>query len=442
MCNCMKKLSIHSPYKNLTLLATLFVNCAFINNVFASNVISVDTQSIVSRIDALSDPSNKISPEFKIPTQLKQRTAFWYDIYTLYGERDHVVHHTLYPWIVYKVINTKDIYDSQLHRWTKYHKEKKTVAAEVREIRIALRNLSKKTSYKKLKGLEKTIFDKLSSLPGSRRKVIREAAENLRIQLGQKDFLISGIKNSTKYLPHIEAALEDAGLPVELARLPFVESSFNVDAESRVGASGIWQIMPVTGKSFLIVSDAIDERNSPLKATYAAAQILKQNYKSLKNWPLAVTAYNHGVGGVRSAMRQSKTDNLPDLIDKYHQGSFRFASANFYSSFLAVLHAQKYKLEVFKNYPLEFSSALETHVVLLDRPMRFNNLVASLGLNRDLLIEYNLDLKVAAENNARIPRGYKLILPAETKQKIQDLISSGRSQFKSASLPGVPSSSS
>ena len=372
------------------------------------------------RLDALRDPAHRISPEFRVPEALEKRTKFWYDIYTQYGETHHVIHHTRYPWIVYKVVDTSDIYaNKKWHRWTKYHKAKKVVAIERNKIRRALRRLSKKRSYKKLKGLEKELYGKLAELRGKRRTVFKKAATALRSQLGQKDFFISGLKNSSRYLPYMEEEFREAGLPVELTRIPFVESSFNVNAQSKVGASGIWQIMPRVGKSYFIVNKYIDERNSPLKASFVALDLMKRNYKSLKQWPLAVTAYNHGAYGVKKAMRRSKSKNLPQLITRYHRGSFKFASSNFYTSFLAVLHAERYHKEIFEQEKrLEKVDPIRYSVYQLDKRMRAKKLLKLVNLDRKTFVTYNLDLKNAVKRNAWVPKGFRLLVPLEKRLEI------------------------
>ena len=89
------------------------------------------------------------------------------------------------------------------------------------------------------------------------------------------------------------------GLPTELAALPHVESSFNTYAYSKVGAAGMWQFMRGTGRRFLRIDAAVDERLDPYRSTEAAASFLEQNYIVLGSWPLALTAYNHGAGGMK-----------------------------------------------------------------------------------------------------------------------------------------------
>jgi hypothetical protein len=121
-----------------------------------------------------------------------------------------------------------------------------------------------------------------------------DAAANVRFQLGQSDRFREGLERSGAWEQHIAETFSAAGLPKELAALPHVESSFDPTANSKVGAAGLWQFMPGTGRRFLRVNDAVDERLDPYRATEAAAQLLDYNYRLLGSRPLAVTAYNHG----------------------------------------------------------------------------------------------------------------------------------------------------
>ena len=116
------------------------------------------------------------------------------------------------------------------------------------------------------------------------------------------------------YLPYMERIFRNHGLPTELTRIVFVESMFNPKALSKVGASGVWQFMPATAKDYMLVNHYVDERNSPLKATEAAARFLKYNYRKLKSWPLAVTAYNHGANGMARAARTTNSKDLSFII--------------------------------------------------------------------------------------------------------------------------------
>lgn len=297
----------------------------------------------------LQDSQSRLSPEFSIPPGLWERTWFWFDVYTRYGEAHHIIHHVLYPWIIYKIYDTtQTLTNSNGPLWLRRDRAAKLAQKETANIRASLRRLAHKKDYSKLTGMDKYLFDRLANVPGPRRKVFAEAAANVRSQLGQKDFFQRGLVNSSKYLPLMEAEFRGRGLPVELTRLPFVESSFNENARSKVGASGIWQIMPATGRAYMTVNETIDERNSPLKATKMAGVLLRSYVRALGQWPLAITAYNNGIGNIQVAMKQARSRDLALIIARYHRGDFKFASSNFFTCFLAVLYAEKYHDLIFR----------------------------------------------------------------------------------------------
>src|SRR5262245_20063059 len=135
----------------------------------------------------------------------------------------------------------------------------------------------------------------------------------------------------------METIFEREGLPVALTRLPLVESCFNVRAYSKVGAAGIWQFMPSTGRYYLRIDNAVDERRDPVTATVAAATHLKGNYEVLHSWPLAITAYNYCRAGMANAVSTVGSSDIVDIIQHYHGPAFKFASRNFYAEFLAAL---------------------------------------------------------------------------------------------------------
>jgi membrane-bound lytic murein transglycosylase D len=172
--------------------------------------------------------------------------------------------------------------------------------------------------------------------PAARARLLRGQI-TMRSQGGLADTFQQAFRTSQLYLPRMERIFRDHGLPPELTRLVFVESMFNLRARSKVGASGLWQLMPNTARAYIRVNRHVDERNSPLKATRAAARILQQNYNQLRNWPLAITAYNHGLGGMKRAVVQTGSNRLSDIIQDYRSPSFGFASSNFYAEFLAAL---------------------------------------------------------------------------------------------------------
>jgi membrane-bound lytic murein transglycosylase D len=175
--------------------------------------------------------------------------------------------------------------------------------------------------------------------------------------------------------------------------------------------------MPATGRLFLKIDPAVDERNDPLRATEAAAQLLKLNYDSLGAWPLAVTAYNHGRKGMMRAVRRVGSMDLEDLIVQYRSRSFGFASSNFYSNLVAAIHVQKHARELFGEFEGEIPPAA------VEVPLRsFVNLPEMAGLMKlDLRRLRELNPGIADEVFAGrlfLPAGYRLRLPRSEGQDV------------------------
>jgi membrane-bound lytic murein transglycosylase D len=243
------------------------------------------------------------------------------------------------------------------------------------------------------------------------RALFRKLRHNIHAQRGVKERFRKGIIRSGRYLQQMEAIFESHGLPKMLVRLPHVESSFNYASRSSKGAAGIWQFMPRTGRAYkLRVGRSVDERLDPIAATDGAARYLKDAYRKLGNWPLAVTSYNHGQAGMARAKRRHGP-NLPTIIDKYRSRSFRYASKNFYAEFLAAI-------EVSQNYrayfgPLALLEPLQFQEIYLEKSVRVRTFTAIEGLSQNVLREYNPQFKRRLWTRSRVlPAGFKLRVPA------------------------------
>ncbi|MCB0341958.1 MAG: lytic transglycosylase domain-containing protein [Pseudobdellovibrionaceae bacterium] len=361
--------------------------------------------------DFLKDPAQLVSSDFRVKPVMMKRVGFWFDVYTKYPSTHHIIHHSRYPWIVFEVVDTSSFFKKKQAHWLENKKALDHVKLRRKIIRQELKSLASKPFSKSLSPLQRHLKKTLQKIGGPRGNVYRFASKKVRSQTGQRNFFVKGLKNSPKYLPLMEAEFQRQGLPKELLRIPFVESSFNEKAESRVGASGIWQIMPHIGKAYMKVTPHIDERNSPIKATEVAGKILKQNFRALKSWGLAVTAYNHGIGGLRKSLRKSKSTHLTQLISHYRGGSFGFASSNFYASFLAALHAETYKDQIFSSDEISPRPALNAQMVTLHRSMRPSQIAKLANLNIDDLKDLNHDIKRAIKNDIRLPKGFRVFLP-------------------------------
>lgn len=395
------------------------INDILLENAYAAS----EAEKNLSKENILADAGNRIADEFSIPAGLEPRVGFWFDIYSKYDSYKKVIHHVSYPWIVFKVVDVTDIIYSNKPRlrWQRNIKADKYVAQEVHRIEKAINDLAKGKTVNNKNEYHVMVERALQNLPGSLKKNAKTAVNNIRVQTGQKDFFAKGLETSPIYLPEMEEIFRKQKLPIELTRIPFVESSFNTRAVSKVGASGIWQFMTYTAKSFLMISDHIDERNSPFKASAAAAKLLKQNYIILKkSWPLAITAWNHGPTGLRKAMKAANASNLSDIIKRYQSKTFDFASSNFYCEFLAALHVERYHEHLFEE--LKYEKGLELHIVKLGKKISARELLRKSGLNKEIFVAYNLDLKRAIEANISLPSGFSLIVDSSTRSFLKNLI--------------------
>jgi len=373
-----------------------------------------------NREDVLNDHLARINDAFAVDDGLRERVGFWFDVYTKFDENRRILHHSRFPWVIFKVVDVTSIIESDTprRRWMRNEKADKFVKSEATKIRESLRRISRSANLAKLKAEDKELVEALRPLGKDIRKSARIAAQSVRMQVGQKNHFESGLAVSTKYLSSMEKIFADAKLPTELTRLPFVESSFNETATSRVGAAGIWQFMTTTGRQFkLVINDRIDERRSPLKASEAAARLLKENHMILhRSWPLAVTAWNHGPQGVRKAMKASGSRDIHKIIARYSSRNFNFASSNFYAEFLAALYAEKYHDLIFD---VERGLHLNLHVVSLPRSIRLNELIKVSGLSRDEFLAINPDLLKTANINGLVPAGFKFHVTAEARATIE-----------------------
>jgi membrane-bound lytic murein transglycosylase D len=250
----------------------------------------------------------------------------------------------------------------------------------------------------------------LALWPGAGKSELRAAADDLRFQLGQSDRFRDGYVRAGAWIPHIQSIFAEMGLPAELGFLPHVESSFNPNAYSHAAAAGLWQFTSYTGRRFMRVDYVVDERMDPFLATRAAARLLKENYEELGAWPLALTAYNHGVNGMHRAVRGLGTTDITTILRHYQSKSFGFASRNFYVSFLAAVDVERNAERYFG--PLERAPEESYETITVDAYLPVATLARKLGVDRDELREVNPALRAPIWKGEKyVPRGYALRLP-------------------------------
>lgn len=352
------------------------------------------------------------SPEiFKIPLGLEKQVKFWIDIFSKYSSEQGVLHDSRYIDIVYQELDFAGLNGGLAQGSMALQRAKKQAIKEARkQIEDRLMRLSAVQDPSKLEGEDLRVWNLFADVKEPNR--FKAAAERgrLRFQLGLKDRFVQGIYYSGRYLSEMEKIFAEAGLPRELTRLPFVESSFNIQARSKVGASGIWQFMQRTGRMYMKVNSSVDERNEPLLATRAATRLLKFNYSLLQSWPLAVTAYNFGPSGMKREKEKWQTDDLVEISQKSTNRRFGFASSNFYASFLAALEVERDA----KRYlgPVVWSKPIEAEEFVTTKSISTADLIAVFKGDRERAFIFNPHLSKSVQaGRSPIPLQSRLRIP-------------------------------
>ena len=260
-------------------------------------------------------------------------------------------------------------------------------------------------------------------------QTLKIAVNNVRWQLGQSNAFLDGLQRSGEYRSHIDKILQNRGLPPELALLPHVESSFNPNAYSHADAAGMWQFTRLTGQRFMRIDHFIDERMDPYIAADAAMSLLEYNHSILGTWPLALTAYNHGVGGISRAVRETGTTAIEKIVSNYKGRAFGFAGRNFYAQFLAVNEVERNANLYFQD--IRFAIPAKFTEVRLDSFIGARDFATSVGTTINQLQIDNPSLRNAVwQGVKRIPRGFRLKLRTEQFPNGRDLLTKIDNDYK------------
>jgi membrane-bound lytic murein transglycosylase D len=164
-----------------------------------------------------------------------------------------------------------------------------------------------------------------------------------------------------------------------------------------------------------------------IKASRAAAKLLRLNYDLTGAWPLAITAYNHGVGGIRRATQAVDSHDIADLIDKYHGNQFGFASKNFYSSFLGVLATLKDADRLFPEVPRVQPLAFST--IKLSKPISVREICRRNTVSLAQVAQLNPDISPRViRSESKLPTGFVIKIPASTNTSSRTFASSSTSR--------------
>lgn len=208
------------------------------------------------------------------------------------------------------------------------------------------------------------------------------------------------------YFPLFEDILSKHNLPYELCYLAVVESALNPQAHSHMGAAGLWQFMPSTGKLYgLEVNSLVDERMDPLRSTEAACQFLKSLHSIFNDWNLAIAAYNCGPGNVNKAIHRA--GGKRDFWSIY---PFLPSETRAYLPlFIAAAYAMNYA-DVHGICPADLQITMKTDTIVTNERLHLQQVVDNLGISlqelRRLNPQYARDILPGGKD-------YALCLPIE-----------------------------
>ncbi|MFA7383695.1 MAG: transglycosylase SLT domain-containing protein [Desulfurivibrionaceae bacterium] len=351
----------------------------------------------VSPVRASQDP-------FPLYDCVTPNVAFWCDIYGKYSSSKGVLHDKRDLRIIYEVLDVEGTWENGARERDRQRIER--AKERYLEIFDALA-----AGVPPQTGEEKRVAALFG--PKATSEDFQLAKDNIRFQAGQKDNFRKGLIRSGLYLEEIKQIMASYGVPEDLAYLPHVESSFNYKAYSKFGAAGIWQFTEESGKRFkLSVDYAIDERRDPIKATHAAARMLRHNYEKLGTWPLAVTAYNHGINGMLRA-KAAKGD-YEKIFQEHESELFKFASRNFYSEFLAARQVAKNYQSYFGSLPIE--PPVNSKAVTLPNYALVDDLLKHLKVDLATFKALNPALREPVYLGQKlIPKDYEVRVPKQGK---------------------------
>jgi membrane-bound lytic murein transglycosylase D len=209
---------------------------------------------IVSGWAQTSKPPVQYGTElFPMPVEIAANVEFWRKVYADYPTNTVLIHDTGDLSIIYEVIELRGLADSAVSSSAAYRNEWRKLERVKDDYRSILNRLaSRQLDLTTLSPREKRVVEIYGADANPHR--LRTAASSIRAQQGLKDRFHLGLQRSGLYRDFIEGVFSQNGLPVELIMLPHVESSFNYQAYSKVGAAGIWQFMRSTGRLFMTIN--------------------------------------------------------------------------------------------------------------------------------------------------------------------------------------------
>ncbi len=248
-----------------------------------------------------------------------------------------------------------------------------------------------------------------------------------------RDKLIAALERAGRYLPLIRAELARAGLPLDLAFLPLIESAFDPRARSRASAQGLWQFMAGTARLYSLRCDGlVDERNDPELATRAAVAHLADLFSHFGDWELALAAYNSGAGRVERAIRRSGGSRDFWALRRHLPRETRNYVPAMWAALVVTKDLDRYGLPAIVEAPqclarVEVAGALDLAVLAERGPLSEEELVAlNPALNYQLTpVKGSYQLAVPCGREDEVAAAIASIPPDERVRRFLHVISRG-----------------
>jgi membrane-bound lytic murein transglycosylase D len=337
--------------------------------------------AVTAAVETPHPDAGAVSDPFPSVPGLRHQVEFWIEVFTQLRQNEVLLHDARYPRLRYDLFALPGTVDEGLSK-----DQAGYLSARKDRLAVQLQTLERKLHRGESLGPAEQELQQRIEAAGAP-EAVHGAAQRLRAQRGLRERFLAGVRRSGRYMAQMRRIFEEQNIPPDLALLPHVESSFNIEARSTAGAAGIWQFTRPTGRRYLHLSNALDERLDPIAATRAAAAYLRSAHELLGDWALAVTSYNHGTTGVLRAANQHGSD-LERVAREYDSDTFGFASRNFYTEFLAVReilsHPEKYFDE-----PPKPDAPLQLESLVLPRPTSAPRLARVVGIDLGRLVEVN-----------------------------------------------------
>lgn len=370
-------------------------------------VAAVAVTALVPPALAARTPGSTSFPRYK---ELEPNVAFWSAVFTKWTSRQVAFHDVEHLDLVYSVLSISDIFErlpvSQVDGAIRARRKAEGERLSAMLVRIS--NGQARTEE------ERRILKAIARI-GHEPSYARKLSEQVRSQRGLGDKFCEAAERAEAYRPMMTPILDSYGVPRELLALPLVESGYKVGAYSTAAASGIWQFIPSTGRLYLTINNSYDDRRDPVRSTEAAARMLSKLHENMGSWPLAITSYNHGPGGVARAVKEMGTTHFGVISRHYKGRAFGFASRNYYAEFLAAVDAMQ---SIDKLCGRITVAPYAPDEVKLTSSAGISTLAKAAGTSVTALGELNPALSSSVrQGRSQVPRGYRLNIPGGTREQ-------------------------